>query len=119
MTNSLNSRSLASVGCNKDNYLNYIYRAGIFACNLQKTDLRYRNFKGADLRQSIGQGTDFRLTNLYDARFEGADLRNADFRGADLRQADFSQAKMNGAKVSPEQAKLLTAQGLSGFIVKK
>ena len=83
-----------STECNINNYKDIVftYKAEPVKCDLEKVDL---------------SNTDL----------QGADLVHADLRGADLRHADLRNADLFYAKVTAAQAKILQAQGLTGFFI--
>lgn len=57
--------------------------------DLQRANLRNRDFAGADLR-----GANLRAADLSEADLTGADLRKADLAGADLRRATLDDANL-------------------------
>ena len=113
--------------------------ANFSGANLRFAELREANLPGADFSKADLTGAILIVANLTGANFTGADmvgvnlyranLTGADFRGADLTfaylikadltGADFRGADLTRAKVTPEQAKYLKAQDLSGFVVVK
>lgn len=89
--------------------------ADLRGANLQNADLSFADLRKADLRGADMRHADLRWASLLLAKLQGADLRLADLREADLREAVLRHADLRGAKVTPEQAKLLQYQGLTGF----
>ena len=77
-----------------------------------RADCKLAKFIGANMVNA-----DLRGGNFYGADFTGANLTGVAFYGATVRGADFTGANLTGAVVSPSQAKYLTSQGISGFVI--
>ena len=116
-------------------------RIKIVRSQFNDADLKGALFYGSDLQGSGFQNADLSTANLHNvsavgADFSGADLRNAsigrrpDFRGAifdgaDLRgmsaegpfEGSFKGASFEDTKVSPNFARFLTRNGITGFVV--
>ena len=108
--------------------------ADLRGANLQDAKLSNTNLRGANLQGAKLQNVKIFNANLRGINLEGADLRGAKFnkvdlqganlRGArlttaDLRHAVFTGADLTGAIVMAHQAKILQAQGITGFTVFK
>ena len=89
------------------------YRIGpgvdLLDANLMQADLRRANLEGASLPRANLYAADLRGACLIGADLSGADLKRADLRGADLMGADLDGAYFYGAKVDPEQMRLIEA----------
>ena len=113
--------------CTEDNYKKYIYRAGIYGCELKSA-----NLIGLDFSQTNFVFADLRFADLSESNFVEADLRLADFRMADLTNANFARADLQGAnlqradingadftnaKVDLALGKYLSSKDITGFII--
>ena len=84
--------------------------AKLRGADLRSADLRSANLQWADMRWADMRYADLRWANLRSANLQWADMRWADLRGVDLHNSNLRRAK-----VTPEQAKILQDQGLTGF----
>ena len=103
-------------------WTNNLKMANLQHMDLQNEYLGWMDLRGADLREAdlqwaILRDADLRGANLEGAKLQWADLERADLRGVNLTGVNFQFAKLKRAQVTPEQAKYLKSQGLSGFVV--
>ncbi len=98
-------------------------------CNFSWENFSYMDMRGVNLTGAIFIGadlsyTDFTDANLQLANLSFANLRGVNFTGADLRfvfltTEHLHEANFTGAKVTEQSGKLLTSQGISGFVILK
>ena len=68
--------------------------------NLEDTNLKYSNLRGADLRNANLSYSDLYNANLYNANLECSNLRDADLYNANLEGANLKCSNLRGVNLS-------------------
>lgn len=82
----------------------------LYACSLERRDLRC-----IDLKRAYLYGAHFARADLRGARLDGAHLREADLQGADLRDASLVGATLHGTKLQGAKLDGARVHGISAW----